>query len=57
MTEITLFFYLSAHQPPKRKVVDHAGGAGGVSEIKSFSSRFVSQTKPHPAGIIDSIII
>ena len=44
-------------QPPKRKVVDHAGGAGGVSEIKSFSSRFVSQTKPHPAGILDSIII
>ena len=50
-------------KPPKRKIVaDHgAGGSGsgggGVSEIKSFSSRFVSQTKPHPAGIIDSIII
>ena len=46
-------------QPPKRKVVaDHAGGgSSGVSEIKSFSSRFVSQTKPHPAGILDSIII
>ena len=50
-------------KPPKRKIVaDHgAGGSGsgggGVSEIKSFSSRFVSQTKPHPAGILDSIII
>ena len=42
-------------KPPKRKIVaDHGAGgsgSGGVSEIKSFSSRFVSQTKPPPAGI------